>query len=393
MSSRNWREAIDLLDQMTGVATPRQRELGECAGKPISADTPKIVAAALLKIAFSDDLSLPPPQAISYRNEIRLGILQGPSGPPISPQCDEDAEAWVSYLRLVRRRESLAQLQPNEGDIVETTFREIAEISSIGQEGRLFFKGGGGFGAWPDQVSIVARKDDDSPAARRAKLQARNSAARHASRSEWSTAKSRDLSEFVVMDKVSENDILELERVISEAQDERPIQVFLEGNRHLLTALLAGQERYCLPQKRLGGEYVPDFVIGDVSSLGFRWVLVELETPNSGIYIKRGRLDEAAREGVGQIMDWRNWLSGNIAYARQRRLENGLGLFDIDAASGALVFVGRRARMSEAKDAARREYRQLNIWIHTYDWLLEQLRGAVRFQGPPGSNPFLIHSE
>ena len=33
----------------------------------------------------------------------------------------------------------------------------------------------------------------------------------------------------------------------------------------------------------LGKEFVPDFIIGDVGSVGFRWVLIELETPRSGI--------------------------------------------------------------------------------------------------------------
>jgi hypothetical protein len=205
-------------------------------------------------------------------------------------------------------------------------------------------------------------------------------------------ARSQDLSEFSAANLVSEDDITELETLITTADDERPIQKFLEEHGYLLTALLGGNERYCLSQKRLGGEYVPDFIIGDVDSLGIRWVLIELETPRSGIYLKGGLLlDEKARKGMSQIMDWRNWLSSNIAYARQRRSENGLGLFDIREKSDALVLVGRRSQMPNTSDAQRHEYRQSNnIQIHSYDWLLEILRGAIGHRGPPASNPYLI---
>jgi len=180
--------------------------------------------------------------------------------------------------------------------------------------------------------------------------------------------------------------------IITNAEDERPIQKFLENNRHLLTSLLGGIRRYCIPQKRLGSQYVSDFIIGDVNSLGVRWVLIELETPKSGIYQKGGLLlDEKARKGVSQIIDWRNWLSSNIAYARQRRSESGLGLFDIREKSDAIVIVGRRSRMPDTTDAQRLEYRQSNnIAIHSYDWPVESLRGALRHVGPPASNPYLI---
>ena len=46
--------------------------------------------------------------------------------------------------------------------------------------------------------------------------------------------------------------------------------------------------------------------------------------------------------------------------------------------------------MPRTKDAQRHEYRKSNIQIHSYDWLLETLRGAIRHEGPPASNPHLI---
>lgn len=255
-----------------------------------------------------------------------------------------------------------------------------------------FLRGGRGFGSWPDLISVVARRDENSDSATEARRHAGNSAARRGVPSAWSTAKSQDLSEFTTENVVSEDDIAELEAVLTAAEDERPIQKFLEENGHLLTALLGGNERYCLPQKRLGGEYVPDFIIGDVDSLGVRWVLIELETSRSGMYLRNGlELDEKARKGNSQVIGWRNWLASNISYARQRRSENGLGLFDIREKADGVVLVGRRLQMPETNDAQRHESRQSNnIQIHSYDWLLETLRGAIRHQGPPASNSHLI---
>lgn len=396
MSFRTWREVDKALAAATGSVTPKQQKLGELAEMLIPPNSPKIVAAAMIRLALYEELNLLPAlRPISEQYRTWLQSLQRQSDPSISPQTEEEADAWVTYLRLVRRRESLSELKINEGDIVETTAGEVAKVSSIGQEGRVYFKGGRGFGAWPDQISIVARKDEQSDSAIEARRQAENSAARHNASSGWSMAKCQDLSEFKTENIVSENDIAELEAVITTAKDESPIQKFLEENGHLLTTLLGGKERYCMPRKRLGGEYIPDFIIGDVDSLGFRWILIELETPRSGIYLTNGlQFDEKARKGISQVIDWRNWLSNNISYARQRRSEDGLGLFDIREKSDAVVMVGRRSKMPETKNAQRQEYRQSNnIHIHSYDWLLETLRGAIRHRGSPTSNPYLISRE
>jgi hypothetical protein len=161
-------------------------------------------------------------------------------------------------------------------------------ISSIGEDGRVYFKGGRGFRAWPDQVSIVARADDVDEAAKQVRREAENSAAERSASLAWSIAKRQELSEFLIATRLSEADINELQHVISDANDERPIQQFLEQHPHLLSVLVNGQERYCIPQKRLGAEYVPDFIVGSVDSLGIHWVLVELETPRSSIYLTDG---------------------------------------------------------------------------------------------------------
>ncbi len=394
MIFRSWSEVDKILAEKTDLATPEQRRLGDLADKSIPPSTPKIIAAALLRIAYAEELDLPSPRPGCDRYEERLQSLHRPSDPPVLIQTgtEEEEEAWVRYLRFVRRRESLFRLKLNSGDIVQTKYEQIVEVSSIDQDGRVFFKGGKGFRSWPDLLSVVARKNEKSSTAIEARRQAENFAARRSTSSGWSEAKHEDLAEFATKDVVSEDDITELESIITRAKDERPIQKFLEDNAHVLTSLLTGNDRYCLPQKRLGSEYIPDFIIGDVDSLGIRWILVELETPRSGIYLKKGlELDKEARKGINQITHWRDWIANNIAYAHQRRSEDGLGLFDIRERTEAIVLVGRKALMPRTKDAVRRTHRQSeDIHIHTYDWLIRTLHGVVQHSGPPALNRQLI---
>jgi hypothetical protein len=142
----------------------------------------------------------------------------------------------------------------------------------------------------------------------------------------------------------------------------------------------------------LGSEFITDFVIGDVDSLGIRWVLVELETPASSVTLQGSHeLEQHARKGVSQIKEWREWLQHNLDYASRSRQRNGLGLLDMRAGSEGLVLVGRSARLHDNSGAVRHSYReQNNIRIHTYDWLIGRLRGLLIFSGPPAGNPHLI---
>jgi len=374
---------------MTGTATSKQLELANNVSLVIPKNTPKLVAAAMLRQRLFDELQLPPTQSVSENLVDRIKALRKKTDPLIQPKTNAEASAWISHLYLVRRKERMMALKLNSGDLVRMDSGETVEVSSIGLDGRVYLKGGHGFSSWPDLLKVCARKGKNS----RLHKFAQNAASLRCSTAAWSEAKNIDLKEFAPVGALSENDIIELETVISRAKDERPIQKHFERNPHLLTALLGGSFRYCLPQKRLGGEYVPDFIIGDVNSLGVRWVLVELETPRSGIYLKNGQeLDAKARKGVGQIVTWRNWLSSNIAYARQPKAQDGLGLYDIREKSNAIVLVGRRSQMPQTTDAQRLEYRQSsNIEIHTYDWLVEQLRGVLGHDGVPAN--VLVHRE
>jgi len=391
MASADWRTADSELKAALEAATPQQRQVAATTGLQLTAKTPMIVAAAQLREALRVDLRLPPRGPVSDESIQLVNQLWVGSGGVVVPRTREEADGWIEYLFLKRRRTALRALAPMAGDVVATSGGEHAEITSIGGNGRLYFRGGMGSGAWPDQVSMVARATDKSPSGNAARKKALNAASMGRPASAWSIARGHELRAFSVDDHVTDSQLLQLESVLDGAGDERPIQSFLENNPALLGMLAQRSERYVLSQKRLGSQFVPDFVVGDVDSLGIHWFVVELEAPNVPVYLKDGStLGAQARKGVKQIDDWREWLVSNVAYARQSPSDNGLGLFDIRGDAQALVLVGRRSSLITKNEAARQQLRSHGIHVHTYDWLLDSIRGAIQYSGPSAGNPFTV---
>ncbi len=174
---------------------------------------------------------------------------------------------------------------------------------------------------------------------------------------------------WVVLDE----DVGALHVTIENATCEEDIQQFLEEHPEILARHLGtGASRWCLPKKRLGSEYVPDFLLAEVSSIGLEWLGVELENPNAILFNRRGDPSAALTHAIRQITDWRAWLKDNIDYARRPRDKNGLGLVDIDANLRCYILIGRRKDLSDMTRARRRQMNQdLRVNIHTYDWLAE----------------------
>jgi len=371
--------------------------LASAVGKTLPGDLPFLVAAARLRAWLGTPLRLPAHSKLAdQQRQLIDALATDPSSVVEEPRDSEEAEAWIAHLRLKRRWEALQLLALEAGDIVARGTEDgskVEEVSSIGDHGRVYFKGGHGAGAWPDELTVRCRKSDLSEAAFALRKEAQNAAALRARAGAWSVAKRNELSDFAATAAISEEEVYELETVVETAKDEKPIQKFLERHPHLLAALLSGGERFCIPQARLGGKYVPDFLIAEAGSLGIWWVLVELETPNSRVTLKTdGQLDKHARKGVAQVQEWREWIQENLSSARKRKAEEGLGLIDIRPRAPGLVLVGRRAQLGSEGSAARKQCREdQDIEIHTYDWLIETLRTVLTFKGPPGANSHLLH--
>ena len=129
---RSWQEADAALAAEAGPATAEQLALAATLGISIDPAIPRVVAAAMLRVALQHVLAIEIIRAPVERFEERLDSLRRDSDPPMKPANGEEASAWIEYLHLVRRREALTSRQLCEGAIVKTPNGELAESVDAG---------------------------------------------------------------------------------------------------------------------------------------------------------------------------------------------------------------------------------------------------------------------
>lgn len=360
----------------------------------LAAKLPSAVAAVRLRLAVQEPLSLRGSRDVSDAQLEYLASVAADAKVRL-PQVKsaDEFEAWLYSCWATMRKKSLVALKLRKGDIVFVggDRTDVAAVSSISSTGVVYFTGGGR--DWPDRLAVGARSADKSAKAGALRLRTVERAAHRAPQREWSVAKHESLKAFVVEKGPSSSVLEELERVVKAAENEKPLQKFLEVHPEILASLLPGQFRYVLPQVRIGKDYVADFFLASVDSRGVSWTLVELETPRSTTALKtKNDFEEHARTGIAQVEEWREWLQDNLDQSR-RTDHNGLGLTDIRPGVDGLVVVGTRERLAPRANPLRdRLSESKRIHVHTYDWLLDTVREAIDFSGPPAYNPYLLSS-
>ena len=176
-----------------------------------------------------------------------------------------------------------------------------------------------------------------------------------------------------VMISFEEHIYWKFKKTLNASKSERPLQAFIEQNPKILAALMIGHlGRWVVPHKRLGSEYVTDFIVGDLSSYGFKWVAIELESPTAPMFSKNGDPSAKLSHAIRQIQDWRAWLADNRSYAQRKTSRGGLGLLGIRSRLPGFIFIGRRDRLDDRNQNLRAQMSEdLNIEICTYDRLLD----------------------
>jgi hypothetical protein len=396
LSSEDDLPAIHALRLAVGPATEAQAFLAKWVGKTIPQGVPQVVAGALLRVWLSDHLAIRsgqqrPDQDCSDRVS-ELAAAAGHDPAPV-PATREEALAYVDYYYRKRRLEALESLKLQQGDVVRRLGAgegEVDIVSSVGIDGAVFFRGRGGR-AWPDLLEIVARKGEASKEAAHQRRIAQNRASQ-STPSRWSINKESELQKWVPQEDVQESDIAELEDAIENSSDEAPIQMVLQERPQLLAILLRRPKCFVRPQVQFSTHYRADFMIADVDSTGVRWVYVELETPNSGVCLQsKQELDAVSRHGLSQIESWREWVQENLDHARKAKREGGLSLFGLRPRDDGLLLVGRAHLLKAGHDVVRRQiWEDRRVRVHTYDWLLRQVREASRFNGVPAANPYIL---
>jgi hypothetical protein len=402
MSSPDWRGAVKHLKARLATADPEQRALAEKLGMELGARTPRLAAAALLRDKLAAELDRPVrPVSEAQREFLEDLDYWNRRGDP-KPSTYSVAYALIEILDARRSLDYLRLEKPRAGDLVFLPLRSdrrkphgsieidrLRMVSSIGDDGTVYFAGGGGAQAPIRAVEVLHRADDQGAEA----LKARDAVSKRASRQadglqgvrSISAVKARLLRPFKVEQRmIVARDIDALRGVIEAALDEQPIQLFLQERPYLLTALLGGGHgRWLRSQVSFGGIYYGDFAIADADSTGIRWRLVELESPCVAVFGAKGQFLKEARKAQDQIATWRHYIAQNPDQARKPREDGGLGLVGIDAGAPGLILISRRATVARDEHWRRRELEAEHVQMHTYDWLIEQLEGQANMRSEP----------
>lgn len=167
---------------------------------------------------------------------------------------------------------------------------------------------------------------------------------------------------------------------------ERDVQRVIAAHPRLLADRLTGGWGWVIPQKRLGAEFVTDFILGEQLSPGYYWVAIELESPRVPMFTKAGDPSRYLTHAIRQIQEWRVWLTNNHDYASRPREDNGLGLLQVSTNIPGVILIGRRADTSPAINSLRRKMiEDLRIDIRTFDSLLDAPEHTplyMRFKDP-----------
>jgi len=166
----------------------------------------------------------------------------------------------------------------------------------------------------------------------------------------------------------------ELATILNEAKDERPLQEFYTKHPYMLALAFPVHNCWVFPKPRLGGgTWVPDFLFCDKNSLGYRWILIELESPTMEATNKDESVSAACHHAVQQVRDYRRWLRDNALFEEKQ------GFKGLNADCEGWVVIGRRdTGRTELEEQRLADFRRDRIEIASYDRLRYQAQEHLR---------------
>lgn len=370
-----WRLVADKLESLTAAPSEEQKGLATAIGISIPADVPAPVAAVILRDALSSVLL----QSVGGKADIpeALTDLEGELGLTtpayLTTGSRQEISAWFHARYMLATARGLYELQPELGDVVSghSGTSENRVISSIGDNGRVYFKGRGS--AWPNHLRAVARAGTPGHPEAVATVEAAlmNS----------SISASANFAKFAALEKYALDSHVpapEAVRALEELLDsgeknEAAFQTLLTSYPELLAStVMGGWKTYVIPKPRLGAEYVPDFLVLGINSIGPQWVAVEIEAARHGIVNRDGTISTPTRHALKQISDWREWLSVHVAYA-----QNEHGLYGLTSNAPGLIVIGRDVPSANRQAARAQSEEHAGIKIHSWDWLLRHAQNVA----------------
>jgi hypothetical protein len=116
--------------------------------------------------------------------------------------------------------------------------------------------------------------------------------------------------------KISGTLVNQFEHLVNSDVPEFEYQKFLTANPVFLDPLA----KRLLDRHRLGSEFIADFVLERLTG---DYIIVEIEKPKTPIFNKAGDFSAEFSHAIRQVIDYRNWLADNIAYARTKLQQIG----------------------------------------------------------------------
>ncbi len=156
------------------------------------------------------------------------------------------------------------------------------------------------------------------------------------------------------------------EGLLETADREEELQVFLKEN-----PLVLNPTAEQIPKKKLGEDFITDFVLVTPSQQGPTYTLVEIEKVSHRVLIKDNSLSTQANHAIKQTLDWDVWLESNKAY-----FQNKLPGFETP---NYLVVIGRGNEMDDTAKAYLRSYNRTwkNTELLTYDDVLIRFKSVI----------------
>ncbi|GAA5038367.1 DUF4263 domain-containing protein [Microbacterium fluvii] len=372
-----WKLIADKLDALVSGPTDTQRALAEALGIDLPSQAPAPVAAAILRSNMSTALleTMTPAREIpEVLSEIEEELGLEPTTHLITGTKAE-VSAWFAARYMVMTVRGLRSLQPEPGDIVTSpgwAGGDHRVISSIRSDGRVIMRRHPARSAWPNHLNVVARFGSEGYEAQERTVDARIRNATTSRSTNFANYARLSEYELTALQPPPEG-IRALEELLEAGEHrEEPLQRVLTQYPQLLARTVVGGWRtYVVPKPRLGGELVPDFLILGLNSVGPQWVTVEIEATRHRILNRDGSLSTPTRHAVGQINDWREWLTTNVAYAQTE-----LGLFGLTNRAPGLVVIGRDDPSAERVASRALSDENSRIAVHSWDWLLRATRNA-----------------
>jgi hypothetical protein len=168
---------------------------------------------------------------------------------------------------------------------------------------------------------------------------------------------------------------LKFEALLDNAESEEDLQIFLKENPMVLHPTAE-----VIPKKKLGEDFITDFVLVTPSDQGATYTLVELKKSSHPVLVKDYSLSSQTNHAIKQTRDWDIWIEKNKAY-----LQNKLPGFETPK---YMVVIGRGISLDATAKTYLRSYNRdwKNIELLTYDDVLVRFNGVISSLGAATSS-------